>query len=142
MLRYKHSDQARELSSGELPQIACVADRERWKRSIDKSLWEQNLMTEQLQDAQLKVGRAVGSGDAAGIDTAVTGFTQYRALARELGSSNVLSKIEALELESRKAKGAAAAPAATRSYEAKRMKSRAQLERRADAYNDDPLAGM
>ena len=142
VLRYKHRDQAREIHTEQLPQIACVADRERWKRSIDKALWEQNLMTEQFQDAQLQVGRAVGSGDAAGIDAAVKRFADNRALARELGSSKVLSKIEALEHEESAAKGAAAAPAATRSYEAKRMKSRAQLERRADAYNADPLAGM
>jgi Ca-activated chloride channel family protein len=142
VLRYKHRDQARELSTGELPQIACVADRERWKRSIDKSLWEQNLMTEQFQDAQLQVGRAVGSGDAAGIEAAVKRFSDNRELARELGSSKALSKIEALEAERSAAKGAAAAPAATRGYEAKRMKSRAQFERRADAYNSDPLEGM
>ena len=142
VLRYKHRDEARELSTGELPQIACVADRERWKRSIDKSLWEQNLMTEQFQDAQLQVGRAVGSGDAAGVEAAVKRFADNRELARELGSSKALSKIEALEQERSAAKGAAAAPAATRGYEAKRMKSRAQFERRADAYNSDPLEGM
>jgi Ca-activated chloride channel family protein len=142
VLRYKHRDQARELSTGELPQIACVADRERWKRGIDKSLWEQNLLTEQFQDAQLQVGRAVGSGDAAGIDVAVKRFAENRELARELGSNKVLSKIAALEQEQGAAKGAAAAPAATRGYEAKRMKSRAQFERRADAYNANPLDGM
>jgi Ca-activated chloride channel homolog len=142
VLRYKHRDQARELSTGELPQIACVADRERWKRSIDKSLWEQNLLTEQFQDAQMQVGRAVGSGDAAGIEAAVKRFSDNRELARELGSSKALSKIEALEGERSAAKGAAAAPASTRGYEAKRMKSRAQFERRADAYNSDPLEGM
>lgn len=142
VLHYKQREQARELSSDELPQIACVADRERWKRSIDKSLWEQNLVTEQLQDVQLQLGRAVGRGDAAAIDAAVKRFSDNRALARELGSSTALSKIEALEQERGVAKGAAAAPAELRSYEAKRMKSRAQLERRADAYNTDPLAGM
>jgi Ca-activated chloride channel homolog len=142
VLRYKHKDVARELTTGELPKVACVADRERWKRSIDKSLWEQNLMNDQLKDVQLEVGRAVGSGDAAAVDTAVNRFTQYRALAQELGSSSVLTKMEALEQQGSQAKGAAAAPAPTRSYEAKRMKSRAQFERRADAYNEDPLAGV
>ncbi|HET8936801.1 MAG TPA: VWA domain-containing protein [Polyangiales bacterium] len=142
VLRYKHRDATRERSTGDLPQIACVADRERWKRSIDKSLWEQNLMTEQYQDAEMAVGRAVGSGDAAGIDSAVMRFSQNRQLAQELGSTKVLSKIDALEQQSGQAKGAAAAPAAQRSYEAKRMKSRAQFERRADAYNDTPLDGM
>lgn len=142
VLQYKHRDQVRELDTGELPKIACVTDRERWKRGIDKSLWEQNLMTEQFQDAQLQVGRSVGRGDAAGIDAAVKRFARHRELAEELGSQEVLSKIEALEHSQSAAKGAAAAPAATRSYEAKRMKSRAQLERRADAYNSDPLEGM
>jgi Ca-activated chloride channel family protein len=142
VLRYKHRDAARELTTAELPQIACVADRELWKRSIDKSLWEQNLMTEQYQDAEMAVGRAVGSGDTAGIDAAVLRFSQNRQLAQELGSLKVLTKIDALEQQGGHAKGAAVAPAAQRSYEAKRMKSKAQFERRADAYNDNPLAGM
>ena len=142
VLRYKHRDAARELTTGDLPQIACVADRERWKRSIDKSLWEQNLMNDQYQEAEMAMGRAVGSGDTEEIEEAVTRFSQNRQLAQELGSVRVLSKIDALEQKRGEAKGAAAAPAAQRSYEAKKMKSRAQFERRADAYNDQPLDGM
>jgi Ca-activated chloride channel homolog len=142
VLRYRQNDAAREQTTGDLPQIACVADRDRWKKSIDKELWERNLMTEQYQDTQLSIGRAVGNADAKGIDAAVVRFSSNRQLAAELGSTNVLHKIEALEQARGSAAAAAAAPAEKRRFEAKQMKSRAQFERRADAYNDDPLAGM
>jgi Ca-activated chloride channel family protein len=140
-LRYRHQDALRELSSGELPKVACVADRALWKRSVDKKLWEQGVSSEYL-GAQYSVGSAVGSGSGVGVDRAVKRFASNRDMARELNSTLVMDKIDALEQQRESAQKAAAAPAAARGYEAKRMKSRAQLERRADAYNDDPLAGM
>jgi hypothetical protein len=84
----------------------------------------------------------VGSGDAAGIDEAAKRYSQNRQLAQELGRTNVLNKIDALMHSVSKAKGAASAAPAERSFEAKQRKSRAQFERRADAYNDDPTAAI
>ena len=141
-LAYKQQGRTRELTTGELPKLACVADRDAWKRGIDKALWEQVVTTEQYEKAKLDLGGAIGRGSASDISKTVTSYAENRALAKELGSASVLQQIDKLEQEETRAKQAAVQPASVRSFEAKQVKSRALFKRRADAYNDNPLAGM
>jgi Ca-activated chloride channel family protein len=142
VLAYKQQDRARELTTGNLPKLACVADREQWKRGIDKQLWEQLVITEQYEKAKLDLGGAIGRGSANDIDKTVGSYAENRELAKDLGSASVLQQIDKLEQEQTRAKQAAVQPESVRSLEAKQVKARATFKRRADAYNDDPLAGM
>ena len=141
-LHYKHGAEPHVAAAPPLAPLVCVANREAFQGGIVKAVWEEYVATEQYQNVQASLGKAIGGGDARDVDRAQRDYESNRELAQWLGSSRVLGKLEALSDDAKAAKADQSRPAAERKVRAKRKKAKARFSRLADAYNDDPLAGI
>jgi Ca-activated chloride channel family protein len=141
-LAYKRNDQPRAVTAAALPALSCVADEAVFERGIDRTLWEENVTTQQFQKSKLALGRAIGEGDEADVDRELQHYESNRKLAEKLGSSRVLDKLGELRSSAAEAKHDQQAAPAARNYRAKQAKARATFGLRSDAYNDDPAEGL
>jgi hypothetical protein len=135
-LQYKQGrdDVLREISTGPLPALAVVSDETQFANAVDKDMWRRYVLEAQRHQVGLKLGAAVGNGNAADVDHALHGYQLNRVLAARLGAVDVLSSIDTLEKDAAAGKREQTGSLSERSYNAKQRKARAIYGTRPNAW--------
>jgi Ca-activated chloride channel family protein len=141
-LQFKQDEVAFEVNAAPLPALACVADTAQFEAGIARPLWEQYTLNEQYRKVESAMGRAIAEGNAQDIEREQAGYEANRMLASKLGSAQVLNSMDTMARVAGRAKEWQQAAPAQRAFQAKQEKSRAHFNRRAGAYNSDPMLAL
>lgn len=139
---YKHQDRPQLVAADPLSQLECVADRERFERSVQREVWEEAVLKNKLSQNRVAMGKAIAEGSEKDVGGLVSVYEENRQLAERLGSTAVLDSLNDVQREARDAKAARAGPADKRGVSAKRAKASGIYGLRGDAYREDPAAAL
>ena len=136
-LNYERNGQTNTVSVGQLPQVMCLNDETLYHQNIHRSVWERALLNDVFNRTQEQYGDAIRTGNRAELARAQQAAENERALAQQLGSQVVISKLNKLKSEAIVAERAQTAAPAERNRAAKASKARGYQGRNKDAFDSE-----